>query len=142
MANAWHIQTKLYLVGACCYCKDKEYKCVAKERHAQLYGCIDFVMQKLLVRMERHESAKRISENRMSLFWNRLLHTSMNTIFQQVNTRLFLKILLNASIYGGMPPTACLANVLSKKPKVTTNIISKRHMPAWFLTRNYSLMKC
>lgn len=53
MANAWHIQTKLYLVGACCYCKDKEYKCVAKERHAQLYGCIDFVMQKLLVRMEK-----------------------------------------------------------------------------------------
>lgn len=53
MANAWHIQTKLYLVGACCYCKDKEYKCVAKERHAQLYGCIDFVMQKLLARMEK-----------------------------------------------------------------------------------------
>ena len=53
MANAWHIQTKLYLVGACCYCKDKEYKCVAKERHAQLYRCIDFVMQKLLVRMEK-----------------------------------------------------------------------------------------
>lgn len=53
MANAWHIQTKLYLVGACCYCKDKEYKCVAKERHAQLYGCIDFVMQKLLVRMKK-----------------------------------------------------------------------------------------
>lgn len=53
MANAWHIQTKLHLVGACCYCKDKEYKCVAKERHAQLYGCIDFVMQKLLVRMEK-----------------------------------------------------------------------------------------
>lgn len=53
MANAWHIQTKLYLVGACCYCKDKEYKSVAKERHAQLYGCIDFVMQKLLARMEK-----------------------------------------------------------------------------------------
>lgn len=52
MANAWHIQTKLYLVGACCYCKDNEYKCVAKERHAQLYGCIEFVTQKLLVRME------------------------------------------------------------------------------------------
>lgn len=53
MANAWHIQTKLYLVGACCYCKEKEYKYVAKERHAQLYGCIDFVMQKLLARMEK-----------------------------------------------------------------------------------------
>lgn len=60
MANAWHIQTKLYLVGACCYCKDKEYKCVAKERHAQLYGCIDFVMQKLLVRMEK---ARKCEEN-------------------------------------------------------------------------------
>lgn len=58
MANAWHIQTKLYLVGACCYCKDKEYKCVAKERHAQLYGCIDFVMQKLLVRMEKARKCK------------------------------------------------------------------------------------
>lgn len=60
MANAWHIQTKLHLVGACCYCKDKEYKCVAKERHAQLYGCIDFVMQKLLVRMEK---ARKCEEN-------------------------------------------------------------------------------
>ena len=60
MANAWHIQTKLYLVGACCYCKDKEYKCVAKERHAQLYGCIDFVMQKLLARMEK---ARKCEEN-------------------------------------------------------------------------------
>lgn len=60
MANAWHIQTKLHLVGACCYCKDKEYKCVAKERHAQLYGCIDFVMQKLLARMEK---ARKCEEN-------------------------------------------------------------------------------
>ena len=60
MANAWHIQAKLYLVGACCYCKDEEYKCVAKERHAQLYGCIDFVMQKLLVRMEK---ARKCEEN-------------------------------------------------------------------------------
>lgn len=52
MANAWHIQTKLHLVGACGYCKDTDYKCIAKERRERLFGCIDFVMQQLLIRME------------------------------------------------------------------------------------------
>ena len=57
-ANAWHVQTKPYLVGVCCYCKDNEYKCMAKERHTQLYGSIDFVMQKLLARMEEARKCK------------------------------------------------------------------------------------
>lgn len=52
MANAWHIQTKLHLVGACCYCKDTDYKCIAKVRRERLLGCIDFVMQQLMTRMK------------------------------------------------------------------------------------------
>lgn len=66
MANAWHIQTKLHLVGACSYCKDTDYKCIAKERRERLFGCIDFVMQKLLIRMkearERKEDFKKSHE--------------------------------------------------------------------------------
>lgn len=66
MANAWHIQTKLHLVGACCYCKDTDYKCISKERLEILFGCIDFVMQKLLIRMkevrERNEDFKKTHE--------------------------------------------------------------------------------
>lgn len=66
MANAWHIQTKLHLVGACSYCKDTAYKCIAKERRERLFGCIDFVMQKLLIRMkearERKEDFKKSHE--------------------------------------------------------------------------------
>lgn len=52
MDNAWHIQTKLHLVGACSYCKDKDYKCIAKERRERLLGCIDFVMIQLMTRMK------------------------------------------------------------------------------------------
>lgn len=66
MANAWHIQTKLHLVGACSHCKDTDYKCIAKERRERLFGCIDFVMQKLLIRMkearERKEDFKKSHE--------------------------------------------------------------------------------
>ena len=66
MANAWHVQTKLHLVGACYYCKDIDYKCIAKERRERLFGCIDFVMQKLLIRMkearERKENFKKSHE--------------------------------------------------------------------------------
>lgn len=66
MANAWHIQTKLHLVGACSYCKDIDYNCIAKERRERLFGCIDFVMQKLLIRMkearERKEDFKKSHE--------------------------------------------------------------------------------
>lgn len=52
MANAWHIQTKLHLVGACSYCKDTDYICIEKERRERLLGCIDFVMQQLMTRMK------------------------------------------------------------------------------------------
>ena len=66
MANAWHIQTKLHLVGACCYCKDTDYKCIAKVRRERLLGCIDFVMQQLMTRMkearERQEKFKKSHE--------------------------------------------------------------------------------
>lgn len=66
MANAWHIQTKLHLAGACSYCKDTGYKCISKERLKILFGCIDFVMQKLLIRMkearERNEDFKKSHE--------------------------------------------------------------------------------
>lgn len=66
MANAWHIQTKLHLVGACIYCKDTDYICIEKERRERLFGCIDFVMQKLLIRMkearERKEDFKKSHE--------------------------------------------------------------------------------
>ena len=66
MANAWHIQTKFHLVGACCYCKDTDYKCISKERLEILFGCIDFVMQKLLIRMkearEHNEDFKKSHE--------------------------------------------------------------------------------
>lgn len=66
MANAWHIQTKLHLVGACSYCKDTDYICIEKERRERLFGCIDFVMQKLLIRMkearERNEDFKKSHE--------------------------------------------------------------------------------
>lgn len=66
MANAWHIQTKLHLAGACSYCKDTGYKCISKKRLEILFGCIDFVMQKLLIRMkearERNEDFKKSHE--------------------------------------------------------------------------------
>lgn len=66
MSNAWHIQTKLHLAGACSYCKDTGYKCISKERLEILFGCIDFVMQKLLIRMkearERNEDFKKSHE--------------------------------------------------------------------------------
>lgn len=66
MSNAWHIQTKLHLAGACSYCKDTGYKCISKERLEILFGCIDFVMQKLLLRMkearERNEDFKKSHE--------------------------------------------------------------------------------
>lgn len=66
MSNAWHIQTKLHLAGACSYCKDTGYKCISKERLEILFGCIDFVMQKLLIRMkearERNENFKKSHE--------------------------------------------------------------------------------
>lgn len=66
MANAWHIQTKLHLAGVCSYCKDTDYKCIAKERRERLFGCINFVMQKLLIRMkearERDEKFKKSHE--------------------------------------------------------------------------------
>lgn len=66
MANAWHIQTKLHLVGACCYCKDTDYKCIAKVRRERLLECIDFVMQQLMTRMkearERQEKFKKSHE--------------------------------------------------------------------------------
>lgn len=52
MANAWHIQTKLHLVGACSYCKDTDYICIEKERRERLLGCVDFVMQQLMTRMK------------------------------------------------------------------------------------------
>lgn len=66
MANAWHIQTKLHLAGACSYCKDTGYKCISKERLEILFGCIDFVMQNLLTRIkearERKENFKKSHE--------------------------------------------------------------------------------
>ena len=66
MANAWHVQTKLHLVGACSYCKDIDYKCIAKECRERLFGCIDFVMQKLIIRIkearERKEDFKKSHE--------------------------------------------------------------------------------
>lgn len=66
MANAWHIQTKLHLMGACSYCKDTDYICIEKERRERLFGCIDFVMQNLLTRIkearERKEDFKKSHE--------------------------------------------------------------------------------
>lgn len=66
MANAWHIQTKLHLVGACSYCKDTDYICIEKKRRERLFGCIDFVMQNLLTRIkearERKEDFKKSHE--------------------------------------------------------------------------------
>lgn len=66
IANAWHIQTKLHLVGACSYCKDNTYKCIANERREKLFGCIDFVMQQLLIRLKeargRQEDFKKSHE--------------------------------------------------------------------------------
>lgn len=66
MDNAWHIQTKLHLVGACSYCKDTDYICIEKERRERLFGCIDFVMQNLLTRIkearERKEDFKKSHE--------------------------------------------------------------------------------
>lgn len=66
MANAWHIQTKLHLVGAFSYCKDTDYICIEKERRERLLGCIDFVMQQLMTRMnearERQEKFKKSHE--------------------------------------------------------------------------------
>lgn len=66
MANAWHIQTKLHLVGACSYCKDTDYICIEKKRSERLFGCIDFVMQNLLTRIkearERKEDFKKSHE--------------------------------------------------------------------------------
>lgn len=66
MANAWHIQTKLHLVGACSYCKDTDYICIEKKRRERLFGCIDFVIQNLLTRIkearERKEDFKKSHE--------------------------------------------------------------------------------
>lgn len=58
MDNAWHIQTKLHLVGACSYCKDTDYICIEKERRERLFGCIDFVMQNLLTRIKEARDRK------------------------------------------------------------------------------------
>ena len=66
MANAWHIQTKLHLVGACSYCKDTDYICIEKKRRERLFSCIDFVMRNLLTRIkearERKEDFKKSHE--------------------------------------------------------------------------------
>ena len=52
MANAWHINTKLYLVGACKYCKDDD-GCPANDRHKLLFECISTVMKKMQDRMKK-----------------------------------------------------------------------------------------
>lgn len=49
-ANVWHIQTKLLLVGA--------LGSIAAERRAELYACINFVMQKLIQRTDQARSEK------------------------------------------------------------------------------------
>lgn len=49
-ANVWHIQTKLLLSGA--------LGDVAAERRAQLFTCIDFVMQKLIQKTEKARKTK------------------------------------------------------------------------------------
>ena len=60
MANVWHIQTKLYLVGACGHNVNKETACSAKERREELFYCINTVMQALI---DRIESARKRKED-------------------------------------------------------------------------------
>lgn len=52
MANVWHVQTKLYLVGACGYSRETEDKHSTKKRREELFKCIDEVMQQLINRLE------------------------------------------------------------------------------------------
>lgn len=53
MANVWHVQTKLYLVGACDQDKKTGCKHSIEERRKELFKCIDTVMQQLIVRLEK-----------------------------------------------------------------------------------------
>lgn len=59
MANAWHIQTKLQLVGACsCLTNSDSANCPAEERRKELFDCINIVMGKLILRMEEARKKK------------------------------------------------------------------------------------
>lgn len=61
MANVWHIQTKLYLVGACNQRTTvTDSKCPAEIRREELFKCIDFVMRSLIAKVE---DARKKKEN-------------------------------------------------------------------------------
>lgn len=52
--NVWHINSKLYLAGACCnsFLKEESSKCQADERREVLHRCIQYIMQKLIERIK------------------------------------------------------------------------------------------
>lgn len=59
MANVWHMQTKLQLVGALGhYSNNSEYQYMVEKRREELCHCINTVMQKLITKVEYARSKK------------------------------------------------------------------------------------
>lgn len=59
MANVWHIQTKLHLVGACTSnCSSDSAKCPAEIRREELFKCMDVVMHNLIIKIDKVRNGK------------------------------------------------------------------------------------
>lgn len=73
MANVWHIQTKLHLVGACNqHTTVTVSKCPAEIRREELFKCIDFVMRRLIAKVEDARKKKEDFKDSYSYIINQI----------------------------------------------------------------------